>query len=70
MTALACYDIPNFRIVGWDVVTNSPKTAAYRAPGAPISAFGVERVRMDDLAQKLGMDPSRPALPRTARRTA
>jgi CO/xanthine dehydrogenase Mo-binding subunit len=56
MTALACYDIPNFRIVGWDVVTNSPKTAAYRAPGAPISAFGVE-CAMDDLAQKLGIDP-------------
>ncbi|HWF76279.1 MAG TPA: xanthine dehydrogenase family protein molybdopterin-binding subunit [Caulobacteraceae bacterium] len=56
MTALACYDIPNFRIVGWDVVTNSPKTAAYRAPGAPISAFGVE-CALDELAQKLGMDP-------------
>jgi len=56
MTALACYDIPNFRIVGWDVVTNSPKVAAYRAPGAPISAFGVESA-MDELAQKLGMDP-------------
>ena len=56
MTALACYDIPDFRIVGWDVVTNTPKTAAYRAPGAPISAFGVE-CAIDDLAQKLGMDP-------------
>ncbi|MFI4936520.1 MAG: xanthine dehydrogenase family protein molybdopterin-binding subunit, partial [Caulobacterales bacterium] len=56
MTALACYDIPNFRIVGWDVVTNSPKVAAYRAPGAPISAFGVESA-LDELAQKLGIDP-------------
>jgi CO/xanthine dehydrogenase Mo-binding subunit len=56
MTALACYDIPNFRITGWDVVTNSPKVAAYRAPGAPIAAFGVESA-MDQLAQKLGMDP-------------
>jgi CO/xanthine dehydrogenase Mo-binding subunit len=56
MTALACYDIPNFRIVGWDVVTNSAKTAAYRAPGAPISAFGVESA-MDELARKLGVDP-------------
>ncbi len=56
MTALACYDIPNFRIVGWDVVTNTPKVAAYRAPGAPIAAFGVESA-MDDLARKLGMDP-------------
>jgi len=56
MTALACYDLPNFRITGYDVVTNTPKVAAYRAPGAPISAFGVESA-MDDLALKLGMDP-------------
>ncbi len=54
MTALACYDVPNFSIVGYDVVTNTPKVAAYRAPGAPISAFGVESA-MDDLALKLGM---------------
>ena len=56
MTALACYDVPNFTITGYDVVTNSPKVAAYRAPGAPISAFGVESA-VDDLALKLGMDP-------------
>ncbi len=56
MTALACYDIADFRIVGWDVVTNSPKVAAYRAPGAPIAAFGVESA-LDELARKLGMDP-------------
>ncbi len=56
MTALACYDIPNFSIVGYDVVTNTPKVAAYRAPGAPISAFAVETA-MDELAAKLGMDP-------------
>ncbi len=56
MTALACYDIPNFSIVGYDVVTNTPKVAAYRAPGAPISAFAVESA-VDDLARRLGMDP-------------
>jgi len=56
MTALACYDIENFTITGWDVVTNTPKVAAYRAPGAPIAAFGVE-CAIDDLARKLGMDP-------------
>jgi CO/xanthine dehydrogenase Mo-binding subunit len=56
MTALACYDLPDFRIVGWDVVTNSPKVAAYRAPGAPIAAFAVESA-VDELARKLGMDP-------------
>jgi CO/xanthine dehydrogenase Mo-binding subunit len=56
MTALACYDIPNFQITGWDVVSNAPKVTAYRAPGAPIAAFGVESA-LDDLARKLGMDP-------------
>jgi CO/xanthine dehydrogenase Mo-binding subunit len=56
VTALACYEIPNFRITGWDVVTNTPKVAAYRAPGAPNSAFAVESA-MDELALKLGMDP-------------
>jgi CO/xanthine dehydrogenase Mo-binding subunit len=56
MTALACYDVPNFLITGWDVVTNSPKVAAYRAPGAPAAAFGVESA-LDDLALQLGMDP-------------
>jgi len=56
MTALACYDVPNFLITGYDVITNSPKVAAYRAPGAPIAAFGVESA-MDELAAKLGVDP-------------
>ena len=56
MTALACYDVPNFLITGYDVVNNTPKVAAYRAPGAPISAFGVESA-VDELAGRLGMDP-------------
>ena len=56
MTALACYDIPNFHITGYDVVTNGPKVAAYRAPGAPTAAFGVE-CAVDELAKTLGMDP-------------
>ncbi len=56
MTALACYDVPNLRITGYDVVTNSPKVAAYRAPGAPISAFAVESA-VDELALRLGLDP-------------
>ena len=31
----APYDIPNTYIEGYDVVVNTPKTAAYRAPGPP-----------------------------------
>ena len=50
------YDIPNARIEGYDVVLNKPKTAAYRAPGAPIAAFGAETV-LDEICERLGMDP-------------
>ena len=50
------YDIPNILIDGYDVVNNKPKTAAYRAPGAPIAAFPTEAL-LDELSEKLGMDP-------------
>jgi CO/xanthine dehydrogenase Mo-binding subunit len=66
MCAFACYDIPNARSVGYDVVCNRPKSAAYRAPGSPISAFAVESV-MDVLAQKLGLDPLKFRLKNAAR---
>jgi CO/xanthine dehydrogenase Mo-binding subunit len=56
MCAFAPYDIPNARTVGYDVVSNRPKVAAYRAPGSPMGAFAVESV-LDVLAQKIGMDP-------------
>ena len=56
MCAFAPYDIPNQRTVGFDVVSNRPKAAAYRAPGAPISAFAVEST-MDIVAKAIGMDP-------------
>jgi len=50
------YDIPNAHLKALDVVINRPKAAAYRAPGAPASAFCMETA-MDELAEKLGMDP-------------
>jgi CO/xanthine dehydrogenase Mo-binding subunit len=56
MCAFAQYTIPNVKSVGIDVVTNRPKVAAYRAPGAPISAFATESI-IDELAQKLGVNP-------------
>ena len=56
MCGFAMYDIPNIDVLGYDVVSNRPKVAAYRAPGAPISSFAVE-CAVDDLARKLGMDP-------------
>jgi CO/xanthine dehydrogenase Mo-binding subunit len=56
MCAFAPYDIKNVDIIGYDVVSNRPKVAAYRAPGAPIASFAVESA-LDDLAHKLGIDP-------------
>ena len=56
MSAFAPYDLENVQIVGYDVVSNRPKVAAYRAPGAPISEFAVESV-IDEMAKKLDIDP-------------
>ena len=56
MCAFAPYDMKNVKVVGYDVVVNRPKTAAYRAPGAPQSEFAVESV-IDELAKMIGMDP-------------
>ena len=56
MTAFACYDVEALALTGYDVVSNRPKVAAYRAPGAPMAAFAVESA-IDDLAMKLDMDP-------------
>ena len=54
--SLACYDLENGRVEGYDVVVNKPKTAAYRAPGSPQAAFAVESV-LDEICEKLDLDP-------------
>jgi CO/xanthine dehydrogenase Mo-binding subunit len=56
--ALAPYDLPNAETTGYDVLSNRPKVAAYRAPGAPIGSFAVESC-MDELALELGIEPLR-----------
>lgn len=56
MCALAPYDIANQRVDGFDVVTNTPKTQAYRAPGAPASEYAVEAT-LDEIAEQLEIDP-------------
>jgi CO/xanthine dehydrogenase Mo-binding subunit len=56
MCCFAMYDLPNVEAIGYDVVSNRAKVAAYRAPGAPISTYATESA-MDDLARKLDMDP-------------
>ncbi|OQM74387.1 xanthine dehydrogenase family protein molybdopterin-binding subunit [Manganibacter manganicus] len=56
MTAFACYRLENVKTIGHEVLVNRPKTAAYRAPSAPMAAFAVESV-IDELAKEIGMDP-------------
>ncbi len=56
MTMLAPYNVENFDIHAYDVVVNKPKTAAYRAPGAPAAAFAIESI-IDELARHQGVDP-------------
>ena len=55
MCIYACYNIENMRIVGYDVLVNKPKVAAYRAPGSPQVAFAMETL-IDDLCEEAGFD--------------
>src|SRR5215212_2738227 len=50
------YRIAQFRVRGYDVVTNTIPQGAYRAPGAVQGVFAIESA-MDELAQTLGLDP-------------
>ena len=50
------YRIPNFRLRGDDVVTNTIPQGAYRAPGAVQGVFAIESA-MDELAETLDIDP-------------
>jgi len=52
----APYRIPNVLIDAYDVVVNKPRAGAYRAPGGTNAAFASESV-IDELAEKLGIDP-------------
>ena len=52
----APYDIKNVLINAYDVVTNKPRTTAYRAPGAPIVCFAVESA-LDEISKEINIDP-------------
>src|SRR5712675_1269291 len=56
--SLAVYDLPNAETIGYDVLCNRAKVAAYRAPGAPIGSIAVESC-VDELARELRIDPLR-----------
>ena len=49
------YKFPNLEITGQEVLTNRPKSGAYRAPGAQQASHAIEGA-MDELARELGID--------------
>jgi CO/xanthine dehydrogenase Mo-binding subunit len=54
--SVASYRFPNLKLEAVASLTNTPKTAAYRAPSAPQAAFAIESV-IDEVAQRLELDP-------------
>lgn len=50
------YRWPSYEITGFEISTNKTPVEAYRAPGAPQTYFALESA-MDELAQKLELDP-------------
>jgi xanthine dehydrogenase molybdenum-binding subunit len=52
----ALYQVEDLHLEGFDVVTNKPRTEAYRGPGGIQAAFAMEQA-MDELCLRLGMDP-------------
>ncbi|MDQ2095903.1 xanthine dehydrogenase family protein molybdopterin-binding subunit [Rhodalgimonas zhirmunskyi] len=66
MCGFAPYDLEHVRTEGLEVMTNRPKAAAYRAPGSPMAAYAVESV-IDELCQKLDLDPLETRLKNAAR---
>jgi CO/xanthine dehydrogenase Mo-binding subunit len=52
----APYQCANLNLQGFDIVTNKPRTEAYRGPGGIQAAFAMEQA-MDALCQQLAMDP-------------
>jgi CO/xanthine dehydrogenase Mo-binding subunit len=51
------YMWPVFDVVGFEVLTNKPSVAAYRAPLAPQTHFAIDS-QMDHIARKLDLDPA------------
>ena len=52
----ALYQCPNLNLQGFDIVTNKPRTEAYRGPVGIQAYFAMEQA-MDALCQRLDMDP-------------
>jgi len=56
LTGFGPYKIDNLLVDGYDIVCNKQKVQGYRAPGQSQATLAVETV-IDEVAEKLGMDP-------------
>ena len=54
---LAVYDLPNAVAIGYDVLCNRPKVAAYRAPGRADRLVRRSRAASTSWRRELGIDP-------------
>ena len=54
--AFASYNMDAVHHIGFDVLANRPRAAAYRAPGSPMAAFAVESL-IDEMCTDLNLDP-------------
>ena len=66
-SAFAAYDLKAVKSEGYNVLTNRPAQAAYRAPGAPQAIFAVESV-VDELCEELNLDPLETRLKNAAKK--
>lgn len=60
------YRFPNYELNGLEVLSFKPSSGAYRAPGTPQGMFALESV-VDEVADKLGIDPLELRLKNVAR---
>ena len=51
------YKWPSFVVRGFEVLTNKPSIAAYRAPTAPHTVFAIDS-HMEEIARAIGADPA------------
>lgn len=56
LASFSHYRMPDLSVIGHDVMSNVPASHSYRAPNAPQVQFAIESA-LDELAEKLGMDP-------------
>ncbi len=66
-SAFASYDLKAVKTQGWNILTNRPMQAAYRAPGAPQAIYAVESV-VDELCEVLNLDPLETRLKNAAKK--